>query len=277
MPQTAANPALIQSLKDLPAQQIVVGRLLAMLDDENARVTDLAQAIESDPALSTQVMRLANSPFNGLMQQVDSAARAVTVLGFTTVRTLAMSTACGLNGGGRATPSGFWVHSVTVAAASAIIAERCRLDGHAAFSAGLLHDLGIALLFRHDPGTYAEVLLVDPDESDRVAGELEAFGMSHEEVGATVLEASRFPVAFIDAIAQHHRPFDQIDSDLGRAVWAGERLSALMGGGAGAGDERGRVELVDALGAMRCQTAVDHLVEHADSHFDKLSAFLTTG
>src|SRR3954453_9870959 len=178
VPQTSTS-AFLQDLKELPAQNMVTARLLAMLDDEDTSARDLGRVIESDPALSAQVMRLANSPFNGLMKQVESASRAVMVLGFTTVRTLAVSAVCSLTGKGRTAPPGFWMHSVTVAAAASVVARHVHTDQSQAFSAGLLHDVGAALLFRHDQAAYERVLFLSPDEHNRVAVELDHFELTH--------------------------------------------------------------------------------------------------
>jgi putative nucleotidyltransferase with HDIG domain len=264
--------AFVQALKELPAQHIVTARLLPMLDDEDVTVGDLGRVIESDPALSAAVMRLANSPFYGLTKRVESAARAVMVLGFTTVRTLAVSAVVNLSGSGRATPTGFWLHAVATAAASSVVAELCRLDSHAAFSAGLLHDIGVALLFREFPGEYGRLLLVAPGEEERIAAESETFGISHPEVGAVVLEACRFPEGFVAGVAEHHiRPFTDITTTIGRVVWAGERIAEALAG------EGGTADAADALDCLGVAGPVERVVELAEARVDELSGFLAEG
>lgn len=269
---TTSRAAFVQALRELPAQHMVTARLLPMLDDEDVTVGDLGRVIESDPALTASVIRLANSPFNGLTKRVDSAARAVMVLGFTTVRTLAVSAVMNLSGTGRATPTGFWLHSVTTAAASSVVAELCRLDPHQAFSAGLLHDIGVALLFREHPGDYARILLVAPGEEERLGAELETFGITHPEVAAIVLEACRFPEGFVGAVGEHHtRPFADLTTRIGRVIWTGERIAEVLAG------EAGTDEAAEALDCLGANVSVERVVELAEARFDELSGFLAEG
>ena len=84
---------LITEVTQLPVQPGAAMRLLWMLEDPRTSAADLGRLIESDPALSTQVIRLANTAFYGLSGKVSSAWRAVTVLGLATVRAIATTSA----------------------------------------------------------------------------------------------------------------------------------------------------------------------------------------
>src|SRR5688572_13895104 len=103
-----------------------------MVDDPHASTADLARLVETDPALSAQVMRMANSPYYGLSGNVASAGRAVVLLGFTTVRALAVSGACSLLSSERDDlfPPGFWPHAVTTGVAAAAVARRLGVAGN---------------------------------------------------------------------------------------------------------------------------------------------------
>src|SRR5260221_594545 len=90
---TAEANDLITEVTQLPVQPGAAMRLLWMLEDPRTSAADLGRLIESDPALSTQVIRLANTAFYGLSGKVASAWRAVTVLGLATVRALATTAA----------------------------------------------------------------------------------------------------------------------------------------------------------------------------------------
>ena len=117
---TAEANDLITEVTQLPVQPGAAMRLLWMLEDPRTSAADLGRLIESDPALSTQVIRLANTAFYGLSGKVSSAWRAVTVLGLATVRAIATTAAFDLfSEKGRSVPDDFWPHSVTTAAAAA--------------------------------------------------------------------------------------------------------------------------------------------------------------
>src|SRR6476659_7753553 len=86
---TAETNDLITEVTQLPVPPGAALRLLWMLEDPRTSATDLGRLIDSDPALSTQVIGLSNTAFYGLSGKVSSAWRAVTVLGLATVRAIA--------------------------------------------------------------------------------------------------------------------------------------------------------------------------------------------
>ena len=138
-----------------PAQRVwmrVDGRLP---DDPMLHACALTYASDLtllDAVLSTHVIGLANTAFYGLTGKVSSAWHAVGVLGPATVRAIATAAAFDLfSDERRSVPGDFWAHSVTTAAAAAAIARRIGTQPNDAFSAGLLHDLGAALVFRRAP------------------------------------------------------------------------------------------------------------------------------
>ena len=219
-------------LQRLPAQPISAMRVLRMVDDPHASTADLARLVETDPALSAQVMRMANSPYYGLSQNVSSAGRAVMLLGFTTVRALAVSGACSLLAGQDRTtlfPVGFWPHAVTTGVAAASVARRVGIAANEAFSAGLLHDIGAALLYRRDPVAYQRVLdTADFDPEALLALERAELGVTHPELGAQAMDAWRFPPAFVRAVQHHHRDPHDVSGTLTRVVIVGEALARVV-------------------------------------------------
>src|SRR6478736_4104925 len=178
---TAEANDLITEVTQLPVQPGAAMRLLWMLEDPRTSAADLGRLIESDPALSTQVIRLSNTAFYGLSGKVSSAWRAVTVLGLATTRAVATAAAFDLfSATGRAVPDGFWEHSLTTAAAAAAIAGRVAIQPNDAFSAGLVHDLGTALVFRRAPRRYDTAM-----DRRHAHPELLLTDIENEEFGAT--------------------------------------------------------------------------------------------
>src|SRR2546429_7129680 len=88
MPTTESND-LIADVVQLPVRPGAAMRLLWMLDDTQASASDLGRLIESDPALSTQVLGLANTPFYGLAGPGPRAWRPGALLRPAALRALA--------------------------------------------------------------------------------------------------------------------------------------------------------------------------------------------
>ena len=216
---------LVAEITQLPVQPGAAMRLLWMLEDPRTSAADLGRLIESDPALSTQVIRLANTAFYGLSGKVSSAWRAVTVLGLATVRALATTAAFDLfSEKGRSVPDDFWPHCVMTAAAASSVARRVGLPGNDAFSVGLLHDLGAALVFRRAPRRYDAIAerMAAEDGLTLVEAERQEFGITHAEVGAAALGVMKFPAEFVTAVGVHHMDPSQVESLLGRVIIAAE-------------------------------------------------------
>jgi putative nucleotidyltransferase with HDIG domain len=219
-PFRAATPPAVAELREelhrLPVHNTTALRILARLEDPDLLVTELSGLIQGDPALTTRMLRLANSSFFGLRSEVADIDRAIMAVGFSTVRTFTLAAAFDLfTDRGANLPADFWHHALAVAAGTTVIARKVRLSPGDAFSAGLLHDLGEALLFRHAPDRFeATRLAVNDDIEQRLAVERTEFGVDHAEAAAVVLRDSRFPKALVEAIADHHQP--------PRKRWAGK-------------------------------------------------------
>ena len=214
-----------QELLTLSAQPAAAEQVLRIVSNPNTGAADVARVVETDPALAARVMRLANSPFYGSPRRVSSTRHATVMLGFDTVRALAVSAACSLlDGRVDAGPDGFWRHAITTASAASVIARKVGLSPADAFSAGLLHDLGAVLLHRRNPGAFAAATAA-PTTADQVAAELRAFGVTHADEGAAALDAWGFPEPFVEAIARHQAGVEEPRHALGRVLRVAEAIA----------------------------------------------------
>ena len=148
---------LLLELEQLPASRAVALRLIQVIDDPATGAAEAAAVISADPALTARILRVANSTYYGLSGRVSSPSFAITVVGFQTVRSLAVVGAAGLAGTDAFAP-GFWSRSAAAASGASLVARRCGTPAPDAFSAGLLHDLGSPLLRRYDRERYDAIL-----------------------------------------------------------------------------------------------------------------------
>jgi putative nucleotidyltransferase with HDIG domain len=263
------NAELVAALRNLPMRAGIAAQLLVTLDDPEVTPNEVAQIIQTDPSLAARVLRLANSPYFGLNGSVASCTQAIVVLGFSVIRSLSVSSAAGLFGeSGRGMPENFWEHAAAVAAGASLVARHRGLAPGDAFSAGLLHDLGRALLFRHDPVTYQALEAQHGQDTLALCdAERATFGLDHAEAAALVLEEWRLPHALVDAVRMHHQPLDDVDGRVARFVLVGEALAQL--------DERGvhgpAVEPSEALMALPAQL-VDRIRVEMRSEMDRITA-----
>jgi putative nucleotidyltransferase with HDIG domain len=214
-----------QELLAFSAQPAAAEQVLRIAGNSNAGAADVARVVETDPALAARVMRLANSPYYGAPRRVSSTRHAIVMLGFDTVRGLAVSAACSLlDGRVELGPDGFWRHAITTACAASVIGRRVGVPTTDAFSAGLLHDLGAVLLHRRDPQAFEDAMQ-SPSMSDQVAAELAAFGITHADEGANALDAWGFPAPFVEAVAMHQHGVEEPGHALGRVLRVAEAVA----------------------------------------------------
>lgn len=200
---------IVRHIRDLPSLPAVVLELLASLEQDDVDVHALAGKITLDQSLTAKTLRLANSSFYGMQQKITTIQQAMSVLGLHSVRTLV--TACSVTGSFQSVPGlefdfpAFWRHALGTAVCSRALARRLGQDADAAFTAGLLHDLGSLVLATSRPAQYrASQDWQRQHDSDRSAAELAVFGVSHSAIGGALAAYWKFPKSIQDAVAGHH-------------------------------------------------------------------------
>ena len=202
--------AQIINSKDLPTIPVLLGRIVAVVDADRSSMRDLVEVMQRDQALTGRVLRIANSGFFGFGREVSTLARAVMVLGFNTVRSLALGIKVWetLVGQRDLNLTALWEHSALVGAAARLIAQRTRAsEPEELFTAGLLHDVGRVVLALRFPAEYAAVLDVAAHDGAATAldeRERAAFGVDHAQAGAWLGERWQLPPAIVEAGARHH-------------------------------------------------------------------------
>lgn len=197
-------------LRDLPTPSRVIHEIWRVMADENASAQALAEVLQRDTALAARTLRLANSAYFGLPEPVADVRAACVVLGFETVRGIAVGVAA-LESFARTTGNvldvrAFWRHSVGVATASHAIARRLGIpETGTAFCAGMLHDLGRLALASVAGPTFRRIDL-GADAPPLREQEVELFGASHDEVGGWIAERWKLPGPLAEAIRDHHEP-----------------------------------------------------------------------
>jgi putative nucleotidyltransferase with HDIG domain len=201
----------IDSLPSLPALYV---ELVEELKSEDASIQKVGEIIAKDIGLTAKILKLVNSAFFGLPQQISSPAKAVSLLGMDIIQALVLTSGTfhkfkKLNIPGFSLET-MWQHAMAVASFSKIIAQRAGLDHkviETAFMAGLLHDLGTLLLAAHLPEAFAQILKMKQERScSTIDAELAVIGTSHAAIGAYLLGLWGLPDAIIDAAAFHHAP-----------------------------------------------------------------------
>jgi len=214
LPQPDLNELIAASGK-LATLPITVIKLLDILNEPDASAQEIQKVLERDPAMTANVLKIANSAYFGVRREIASVRDALVMLGNRRTATLSFVTSMApimrrdFLGYGL-TPQQFWAHALITAAASARVV--CGTGNSQwqceAFTAGLIHDLGMIIL---DP-VLAKIqpsLAGNQEHSTICVQERDRLGFDHCQAGGLLAESWGFPEIMVGALSAHH--LDQLD------------------------------------------------------------------
>ncbi len=201
----------IDSLPPLPKLYQEVTDVMLL---NNGSLSEVAEIIAKDIAMTAKILQLVNSAFFGLTRHVESTQEAVMYLGYDVIRGLVLTIKL-FSDLASADQSGIdldelWTRSISIAGISKHIAKIAGLDNKSqdyAHMAGMLHDVGILVMAMSMPDEYSEVVKIKLEEKHSTCIiEERIFGCTHAEVGGALLGLWGLPDPIVDAVTNHHTP-----------------------------------------------------------------------
>lgn len=187
---------------------IAIKILLAIRQDENS-FDELAQIIMADPALTTRVLKVANSSLYGIRGEIGNLSQATSLIGTNALRNIALSFVIIQNFKDTAQEhfdmEYFWRRAVTSAVAAEVLVEKLECKDPDIFVSALLQDMGVLLLFFSSPVEYTSMR-----DQKRIAqeathiSEAKFFGYNHAEVGGKLLQTWNLPDSIALPVRYHH-------------------------------------------------------------------------
>jgi len=208
------------SIKNLPSVPIIMMEVTKMLSSYKTSANELGRVISRDQALVAKILSVANSPLYGLPRRVSTIEFAIVILGFDHIKNiviaLSMIEAFKNKDDKNWNRKRYWQHSVLTAVAAKRIADDLGIiKSGEAFTAGLLHDLGISVIQRYFNLEFAQISkMVREKESSYVEVEDKILGITHCEVGKYLLERWNLPQSLGDAVLFHHKPSTATDNQV---------------------------------------------------------------
>lgn len=258
--------ALFEQIHKLPSIPAVVQELIDNFNNPDVDADAISANIRKDQVISAKVMRLANSARYGAGRKIASIDTAVVMRGFDTLKTLVI--ASGVTSAFPQIPGfdlkEFWKHSLSVAGLSKSLAKHATdLDAEEAFTCGLLHNIGEALIHIGESDVEREIdRLVQGGES-RIELQRNKFGFDYTGVGEELARRWNFPSVILQGIRQHATPtqFEEF-SKLAGVVYLSRFIVRQLE--AGADDETMREKMplttIEKLGLN-----VDQVIEVANA------------
>jgi HD-like signal output (HDOD) protein len=200
--------APVVRLSKLPPFQMAALKLLNISSAHDAAAEQFEQVFSSDPALSADLLLVANSAEFGLRSKIGTIRHAISFLGLDRVQSLASTIALGYYV--RAMPrhaymTSIWHHSIATAVIAEALGAIYKIPG--LYTAGLTHDLGrLAMLFSMG-AEYPAALdreFTDIEECNQLEKSL--FAVTHCEAGTSLAAGWNFPAPLVRCMGEHHKP-----------------------------------------------------------------------
>lgn len=202
--------SLLQGVAELPSLPAIAMRIIQEVKKDNSSIGELASIISVDPALTTKILRVANSSFYSLPYKVESIEKAVKILGIEALKNIALSFV--IVKGFRRNPVDefdyelYWKRSITAAVSAEMIASKLGMTREDTFVTPLLMDIGVFVMYISRPDDYLGVLSKKKISRMKTSeAEREVFGFDHMEVGSEILKQWGIPADIYMPIAYHHK------------------------------------------------------------------------
>lgn len=203
-------------LTKLPSLPHVLIKLLKACQNDTACFDTLAEIITKDAALSAKVLSVANSPVYGKKRDLTSHKEILLYLGLDMIKSIVI-TASVQQFFSRYSKEksrflkNFWEHTLHTAIVAKSLAKLTSYGNpEEAYLAGLLHDIGKLIFENYSQHEYSVLVHTDILTDELIKREQELYKITHDEIGARLLETWGLPDVISEAVKYHHASNDDI-------------------------------------------------------------------
>ncbi len=188
-------------------------KLQRMVGDPQAAMAELSRMITGDPMLTAKILRVANSPYYGMEQKLNSISHAIMIIGLANLKGIIYSEGI-LNILNEKsfhrdpTMHTLWQHANYTAICASYLGYLFRdLNQGTLFTLGILHDIGKFLMMKLPPlpqNDLAPVRTYSP--SWTLEEEEDIYGINHALVGRLALQHWGLSDLMVETVSLHHVP-----------------------------------------------------------------------
>ncbi len=202
--------AHLRSLVSFPSPPGVATHIISLAKDPDIEMGKVAKALSMDSALSTKILRIANSPLYAQRRKSDNLRQALVVLGLNATLTLALSFSLvkslrARKSNGMSYPF-YWRRALVSATAARALADAMRQSmAEEIFLAALLQDVGMLALDQALPDLYRGGETLQHDHAALAEMERKRLQADHAEIGGWLMRLWNLPDRLSAAITHSHR------------------------------------------------------------------------
>lgn len=191
----------------------VLDKIMRTLSDPKAGAAAVEKILELEPSFSMRLLSLANSAYYGRSAKVANVRAAITLLGFSLIKSMIIQVGVNEHYRFETGLPGFsgaelWKHSVGVAAGARMISRRLNLgEAEDYYTLGLLHDIGLIIEYQFFREAFTLILeRLAARGSDLPGIEREIIGTDHAALSGTLFAKWNLPEKIVRAVCYHHAP-----------------------------------------------------------------------
>jgi len=217
-PQTLNT--ILQHIGNLNAFRSEHSRLQKLMYDPSIQMSDLGKTILADPVMTAKILRMANSPYFGMQNKIDSISHALMILGLQNIKNILYRE--GLlqilpagSGRQRDAMASLWKHATITSVCASYLSDLFEgLNQGTLFTLGIIHDIGKLIILGLPPShELNDTILQQYPEAVSIQDEDRMLGINHAVIGKMALEQWGFSDLMIHSVAMHHMPsYTEVDS-----------------------------------------------------------------
>ncbi|MCD4715556.1 MAG: HDOD domain-containing protein [Desulfobacterales bacterium] len=232
---------IIKEIEKLKPVSYIGDKIMDIVSNPDSSLSDLVGIVKYDQGMTANLLRICNSAYFGLANEIVSIKQAVAYLGIDKVASLIMmgNSADNLSEaqeGYDLTEGELWRYSVSSALLAQDLAEKRNLNNVSlVFTAALLKDIGKVILNTYVKDSFEAISKEIQDNGlTFLDAEKKVIGIDHAELGARVAEQWNFSPAMVNIIRNHHHPDKAPADDLTiPIVYVADCICMMMGKGVG--------------------------------------------
>lgn len=205
----------LMNIGSLPSVPVVYTEIVQEMQRDDFSIEKIGRIMERDAGMSAKVLQIVNSAHFGLRHEVSNIVHACALLGLDNIRAFVLFARLISDTEGRKLPKGFsldalWNHGLVVGGYAKRIAQHesaSRRIVDNAYTAGLLHDIGLLILASQLPDKLSNVFARAKAENKTIVdAEKMEIGASHADIGGYLLDLWGLPGPIVTAITYHFYP-----------------------------------------------------------------------
>lgn len=226
----------LKTIENLPTIPIVASKLMTLLTASNTSLKEISKIMTSDPAITANVLKIANSAYYTTSKEVDSVRMALVIIGESQITNIVYSLSIYRVFSDEIDTDfqeKFYEHALATAHVAQLLTNNLKIRARDyVFTAGLIHNIGLIILNQYYNNQFRLVeLLVDKKNMKSHEAFTKILSINQYEIGAWLTKRWQLPHYITSSIVKYDcSNFENSKEDeLAAIVHLASIITSIMG------------------------------------------------